>query len=191
MERKRAMAVAATVTCVLGSSAVALAATTGVPVLGFGRTHAADAAEVSTLWQTSTAQQARRVVTRTKDVFDEVVVDVPERDAASATPAYAPAAVVATTPAPTNGVAPLPRTHERSRHRRHHDDVGMPSTTRPPEDDADGPPASSTTSLSTTTTTRPPGVPADWPPDKPIPPMPSNCREPQLEDNGLWNCGDD
>ena len=40
----------------------------------------------------------------------------------------------------------------------------------------------------TTTTTRPPGVPKDWPADKPIPPMPPNCREPQLEDNGVWNC---
>jgi hypothetical protein len=40
----------------------------------------------------------------------------------------------------------------------------------------------------TTTTTRPVGVPSDWPADKPIPPMPANCRQPQLEDNGVWNC---
>lgn len=40
----------------------------------------------------------------------------------------------------------------------------------------------------TTTTTRPPGVPLDWPADKPIPPVPDNCRQPQLEDNGVWNC---
>lgn len=42
----------------------------------------------------------------------------------------------------------------------------------------------------TTTTTWPRGVPRDWPADKPIPPMPANCRDPQLEDNGVWNCQD-
>jgi hypothetical protein len=40
----------------------------------------------------------------------------------------------------------------------------------------------------TTTTTWPTGVPRDWPADQPIPPMPANCRQPQLEDNGVWNC---
>jgi hypothetical protein len=39
-----------------------------------------------------------------------------------------------------------------------------------------------------TTSTLPPGVPADWPPSKPIPPMPPGCQKPQLEDNGEWNC---
>ena len=41
---------------------------------------------------------------------------------------------------------------------------------------------------STTTTTWPVGVPRDWPANKPIPPMPANCQQPQLEDNGVWNC---
>lgn len=50
-----------------------------------------------------------------------------------------------------------------------------PTTTTPP------PPT-------VTTSTLPPGVPADWPADKPIPPMPPGCRKPQLEDNGVWNC---
>jgi hypothetical protein len=36
--------------------------------------------------------------------------------------------------------------------------------------------------------TYPPGVPASWPSGKPIPPMPSPCVQPQLEDNGVWNC---
>jgi hypothetical protein len=40
------------------------------------------------------------------------------------------------------------------------------------------------------TTTRPPGVPADWPANKAIPPMPKNCEQPQLELNGVWNCDD-
>ena len=41
-----------------------------------------------------------------------------------------------------------------------------------------------------TGTTLPPGVriPSDWPPGKPIPPIPPGCKQPQLEDNGVWNC---
>ena len=44
------------------------------------------------------------------------------------------------------------------------------------------------TTATTTTTTLPPGVPDDWPDDRPIPPMPSDCEKPQLEDDGTWNC---
>ncbi len=36
--------------------------------------------------------------------------------------------------------------------------------------------------------TYPPGVPASWPSNRPIPPMPSPCVQPKLEDNGVWNC---
>ena len=57
--------------------------------------------------------------------------------------------------------------------------------TAPPTTAAPAPP---TTVPPTTSTTRPPGVPADWPADKPIPPMPEGCQKPQLEDNGEWNC---
>ena len=52
-------------------------------------------------------------------------------------------------------------------------------------------PTSSTTAtpaLAPTTVARPLGVPADWPANEPIPPMPADCRQPQLEDNGVWNC---
>jgi hypothetical protein len=31
-------------------------------------------------------------------------------------------------------------------------------------------------------------IPSDWPADKPIPPIPAGCGQPQLEDNGVWNC---
>ncbi len=55
--------------------------------------------------------------------------------------------------------------------------VAAPTTTAAPK-------------ASTTTTTWPVGVPRDWPVGKPIPPMPANCRQPQLEDNGVWNCQD-
>jgi len=153
MERKRAMAVAATVTCVLGSSTVALAATAGVPVLGFGRSPAADAAEVATVWHSSTARHARRVVTRTKNVVDKVVVDVPEGGGASAT-------------APDTTTA-------------------QPPVTEPRE------PLATSTATPITTTTRPPGVSADWPGDRRIRPAPPDCHDPQVEDNGLWNCHDD
>lgn len=66
-----------------------------------------------------------------------------------------------------------------------------PSTSSPP---GSGPvPAPAPTPATTarpgwTATTRPPGVPADWPPDEPVPPMPPDCRKAQLEDDGVWNC---
>ena len=53
-----------------------------------------------------------------------------------------------------------------------------PTTVRPPTTTAAPP------------TTLPLGVriPSDWPPGKPIPPIPPGCQKPQLEDNGVWNC---
>ena len=35
-----------------------------------------------------------------------------------------------------------------------------------------------------------PAFAQDWPAGKPIPPIPPGCRQPQLEDNGVWNCDD-
>jgi hypothetical protein len=186
------MAVAAAATCVLGSSAVALAATFGAPVLGFGRSHSADAAEVSTVWEASTAQQARRVITRTKDVFDTVVVDVPVGGAASSTRSVDPPATMAPERRPTTRAArPHRDTEAPHRRRRTRADDPPPTTTRPRVTEPGEAPVTSTTVSTTTTTTRPRGVPDDWPPDKPIPPMPPDCDQPQLEDNGVWNCQDD
>ncbi|MEI7886156.1 MAG: hypothetical protein WCJ04_02095 [Actinomycetes bacterium] len=31
-------------------------------------------------------------------------------------------------------------------------------------------------------------LPSDWPAGVPYPPIPSGCRQPHLEDNGVWNC---
>ncbi len=42
--------------------------------------------------------------------------------------------------------------------------------------------------VATASVARPPGVPVDWPANKPIPPMPASCQQPQLEDNGVWKC---
>ena len=59
--------------------------------------------------------------------------------------------------------------------------TAAPTTTRPP---------ATTTTEPSTQTTLPPGakIPSDWPPGKPIPPVPPGCKEPVLEDNGVWNC---
>ena len=61
-----------------------------------------------------------------------------------------------------------------------------PSVTTPP---AAGPQAT-VPGPTTTSTTLPAGarIPRDWPPGKPIPPIPPGCRKPVLEDNGVWNC---
>lgn len=70
----------------------------------------------------------------------------------------------------------------------------LPVTPTPPATTASTSATTSATTTSglpqsgTTTTVRPRGVPADWPANKPIPPMPPGCQEPQLEDNGIWNC---
>ncbi len=49
-------------------------------------------------------------------------------------------------------------------------------------------PVTTTTAAPVPVTTRPPEVPEDWPAGKPLPPIPPGCREPHLEDNGVWNC---
>ena len=85
----------------------------------------------------------------------------PPTTAVSPASSVQPAAAVTTTTPPT--ASPEPRTEPQPR-----------STTAP--------------SPTTAPAARPPGVPSDWPPDRPIPPMPADCRKPQLEDNGIWNC---
>jgi hypothetical protein len=187
MQRKHAMAVAATATLVLGGSTVALAASAGAPVLGFGRS---DAAEVSTASEASIAQQARRVVTRTKDVLDIVVVDVPEGGTVSSTRA-APIATEAPERIPAARAARPQREAESPFRPRRNRAIDPPPTTDRPRDTERGEPSAPSTSVPATTTTRPRGVPADWPPGEPIPPMPPDCHQPQLEDNGVWNCQDD
>lgn len=67
-----------------------------------------------------------------------------------------------------------------------------PTTTAAPVTTA-APETTVATTVATTvpapaTTVRPSGVPADWPANRPIPPMPPGCQKPQLEDNGVWNC---
>ena len=102
--------------------------------------------------------------------------------AATAAPATSPVTSPVTSPSPTGGAQPPATT-------------AAPATTTAPTP-AGTTAATITTSPTVTTApapvttaaTRPEGVPVDWPANKPIPPMPAGCVEPQLEDNGVWNC---
>ena len=73
MERRKALALAATITAVLGSAAVAVAAVGGTSLLGFGGTR--HAAQVSGFGPSGRSTSAGTgVITRTKDVYDLVTV---------------------------------------------------------------------------------------------------------------------
>jgi hypothetical protein len=208
MDRKKALALAATVTGVLASTTVAVAAVTGVSVLGFGGTHTARLSSLAS-YETS-ADASPGVITHTTEVYDKVVVEGTPRAVAAAAPAglMAPPAAASQ---PAGAAAPAVVTPRLgpARHRRHPApntpttarSTGSPRPASTPTTEPTGPeptdppviapPSTTSTIPLVTTTTRPPGVPRDWPPGKPIPPMPPNCRHPQLEDNGVWNCGDD
>ena len=209
MERRKALALAAAVTGSLGSATVAVAAVGGLSVLGFGAGHHATQLSSLASYQTSGAG-AGGVVTRTKDVYDRVTVGTHTAAMTRSASAAAPAVLDPTVaPGPTDAV---PALQPAKTHRRRTTKAVPRSTTRTPtpttirspavqqpeppepatttttEPPAIQSPTTTTTMAPVTTTTRPRGVPADWPPGKPIPPMPPNCRDPQLEDNGVWNC---
>jgi hypothetical protein len=191
MERRIALAVAASATVLLASTTVGAAVFGGVSVLGFGHkstTASSDAID-------PVADGRPKVVTRYRDVYDRVLFDTPTNDGSGASSApfelsatrqreiAGPASPVAT---PTSNPAAPPRRPASSR---------RPTTRAPsgatPTTVATAPPGSVTTtstSVPVTTTTWPSGVPRDWPPGKPIPPKPPGCRDGQLEDDGYWNC---
>lgn len=116
--------------------------------------------------------------------------DQPGRTPYATTPGStdaAPAPTPATSPSPAAGTQP--------------NTTAAPATTLstpapPPATAAPVAPAPTATTATSTTNpapvttvaARPEGVPADWPANKPIPPMPTGCLQPQLEDNGVWNC---
>jgi hypothetical protein len=210
MERQKALALAAAVTCVLGSTAVAGAAVGGTSILGFG---GGSQVRFASLSQSPSGGQSTEVVRRTKNVYDKFVVDTPTTPSAPSTRSTpTKSAPAPATPAQTvvPRVEPAPSRSSGGSgggsaqvHRRH--PASKPSTVRkaptPPPARATSEPTSgspvpqdpptTTTAAPVTTTTRPPGVPKDWPAGKPIPPMPPNCKQPQLELNGVWNCQDD
>jgi hypothetical protein len=175
MERRKSLAIAASLALCLGSGVVAVAAVVD---------RAAQPPSESGVAGPPT------VVTRYRDVYDRIVVAQAESANAQPTESVArdegdetaggarDSDVDAGSPPTTVRTAP-PTT-------RHRGAVGTQPTT-PPTTAAEV--AAPSTSVPTAVpTTRPPGVPHDWPAGKPIPPMPPNCQKPQLEDDGEWNC---
>jgi len=169
MERRRAIALAAAGS-LIGAASVVAAAT--------GLLHAPDA-PVSAAGPIDTAAPPAApdvvagpldpvILTERRDVYDTVMVQTPTPSpaAAGADPGTALQGTAKSSPATKPGGATTTTTTTNQ------SVLSSPTTTVP----------------STTTTTRPPGVPSDWPADKPIPPMPPGCQKPQLEDNGVWNC---
>jgi hypothetical protein len=203
MERRKALAAATAATFVLGSGIVAAASMTGTSILGFG-----GGAKHSRTSSTNADSAKPGVVVKTRNIYDRYVVTTGDdattgtasdnrnaggssgstdsalaREPTAADPGREPAA--GDSPPTSNAPAARPGTRRST-----------PTTARAttPTTAAHGvatPPttaAPTPTTVPSPTTTWPRGVPSDWPKDKPIPPMPPNCREPQLEDNGVWNC---
>jgi hypothetical protein len=163
MERKKALAAAVASTLVVGSAVVAGAAITGISVLGFGDTDRRPPVAASA--QPAAARRPR-VVTKVRDVYDDVVVDVggvPGESAPASWPAGAAAAPAVGTqpPEPARPVYEDPRPTPPS----------PPASDDAPDEDREEA-----------------EIPDDWPEGTPLPPIPAGCEEPHLEDAGYWNC---
>lgn len=124
------------------------------------------------------------VVTRYEEVADRYVIPTPVSTPLPSAGELTPPAAGAADPVPGS---PQPGSTSTTTPPA----AGTLTTTSAPVTTTSGPGTAATSTTATTgatATTRPPGVPADWPADQPIPPMPPGCRDPQLEDNGEWNC---
>jgi hypothetical protein len=201
MDRRKALALAAATTAALGSATVAFAAVSGVSLLGFGVAHATRLGSLTSYQPTYRRSAGVVTIIRTKNVYDRVVVgDVAAAAAKTTVPSIS---VAAPAPQPARDVAAPAVVAPNAKAVRRHPVPATP-TTRParsrrsPTSTTERtpeprPPSTTTTpvrAVPPTTTTRPPGVPGDWPPGRPVPPIPPNCGHPELEDNGVWNCGD-
>ena len=182
MERKQALAMAAATTLVLGSTMIAAAATGGVAILGFGGDQHHGLGSFVASYATSTTAPKPRVVTRTHDVYDPYVVD--DGSGAGNTGSGTSSGPVVRGNASASG--PIGRAESGGA-----TPARTPSTNAPAG--SNGGTQTPPPAQPTPTTLVPPGVeiPDNWPAGKPIPPIPPNCREPHLEDNGKWNCQDD
>ncbi len=109
-----------------------------------------------------------------EDVW-EVVPGTPAPAGQAPAPTVGSAQDLAVTPGASQAVSPTPAASSAPTVGTVAPPVATSPTTRPP-------------TPTTTVAPRPPGVPADWPADKAIPPIPEGCRQPQLEDDGVWNC---
>jgi hypothetical protein len=189
MEHKRALAIAAATTATLGCAIVAGASIGGYSLLGFGSSHHEGP---GTFGASLAAHQ--KSVTKYRDVYDKYVVDTaPDRASASANDdAAAPAPTVDPAlpgdPAAPGDDAATPR-HSSSGGSESPNAGGDDNESEPPTTVAPTPPTSAPSSPPTTRQRI--EIPEGWPADQPLPPMPANCAEPHLEDNGVWNCGSD
>ena len=152
MERTKALAVASAATILLGSAIVAAAAVSGTSLLGFGgaSTHGSGSFAASA----DNASAKRRVIFRSRDVYDRYVVDTGAGDGAglassgSATATPGPPATAGTDPTrPTSTPATVPPakqpeapTHQPDDHSRgdgdatlrsKHGSAGEPDDDRP------------------------------------------------------------
>jgi len=196
MERKKALAAAGTATLILGSTLVAGASMTGASFLGFGGNSNGKAASV--------AAGKPGTIVKTRNIYDQFVVDTGSgatdghtsagwsaggAPLAGATPTSTGTTVPNSEPNPSHDSTPTSQPKASTSPQ-----PGSTTHTTPTTDAGAAltpttvAPAPSPTTIPTTTTTWPLGVPKDWPKNKPIPPMPPNCQQPQLEDNGVWNC---
>ncbi len=191
MERRAALMAAVSGAVTLAVATVALAAVGGANMLGFGDGVDVDAASAPPGTDLLIIDRVVVVSTPTTvGVTDAPTTITPEEAAAPTAPAP-PAAPArgADAPAPITSAAATPATPPTT---------SAPTTTpTTPTTAAPSPTAPPTTTRPTTTTTAtttgttlPPGarIPSDWPPERPIPPLPANCKKPVLEDNGIWNC---
>lgn len=182
-----ALATAVTVAATLGIGTIGYATISGGHLLGLGSASGSKSMTPVTELETIT----RVVVVHAADgsvvtdpagvavtVLRTVLVPrvVPAGGASAAPPVASPSATApVATPAPTTGTTTTT--------------TSPPSTTPPSTPPSTTIRRSTTTTVKSTATTLPKGVPADWPVGKPIPPMPPGCEQPQLELNGVWNCG--
>lgn len=218
MERRTALAAAVAGAATLATASVTLAAVGAIDILGFRSPRVAAGAtdpvvvkqietvdslvvipSMPTAWSITSAAGSgaqRFALVAMQPVAPASGSAAPSAASGSASPYYAsggqgaaaPAASFVTLPASPDTAPPPTSATTKPAPSTAAPTTGAPTTTRPPTTTA--PP---TTAAPTTTprTTLPPGVPADWPKDKPIPPMPAGCQNPQLEDNGVWNCEND
>ena len=182
MERNKALVCASVATLVLGSAVVTAAALGHVPLLGFG-TRAVTQAATPVAPTTVPAAPKQRVVVRTKDVYDRLVVDT--QRAGEAAGSGAPTTSV---PPRRRSCCPRPtRPWQLPRWNPWHEsdgETGTPETT--PSTTPNEQP-----SPTTTPTTQRLQIPDDWPAGTPIPPVPPNCFQPELHLNGVWECHND
>ncbi len=170
MERRRALAVSVVAALMVTAMVLMGAALVQMSAEGTGTGSAAPSGLAGSTSTTATGSPAEGVV-EYQDVYESV-----PGSPASSTGADGSGRAGAPAPVGPTGVTAGP---------------AEASPAPAPNPVAPAAPRTTTTTApapATTSTTRPPGVPADWPADKPIPPMPAGCQKPQLEDNGVWNC---